>query len=681
NGPSITIRKFSKDPFTAEDLIAFGTMSREMVQFLRSCVRARVNMIVSGGTGSGKTTTLNVLSGFIPDKERIVTIEDTAELQLKQPNLVTLESRSANIEGKGEFTIRQLVINSLRMRPDRIVIGEVRGGEALDMLQAMNTGHDGSLSTLHANSPQDALARLETMILMTGIVLPLQAIREQISAAIELVVQQDRYSDGSRKITKISAVAGIKKDKVLVKDIFVFLQTSIDEKGRVSGEHRFTGFVPRCLEKLKAHGENIATDDSFGWGRQKEVLTAVNNKNCVVPQCEKVFADKKSMAVEPAKQQEGAPPRKPLPLPKLQQGGDPGAKEINEQDSDRKTKKQKKLEILLTTPVPVFASAQSPLQAAAAQTTNRKIGFLADLPPEASCSEKKSLPGAKQAQLPAANPKKEAALPDQRQAGSFNNERGRRVETTGITDLANMLALTVGDDEQETVVTGTAGLADLAGATENTGFADESFTILQEENEQERRTEEVDAGPLLPGEGTLPAREVIQEEAIAGAAEKKVGQAAAQEKESKSPLVSSKGADKNALPAVPTGAPTGENDVKSPGLAPAIPPGRRGIALAVNKNCGLYNFLRPGDKVDVLIIYHDQAAHEGQTARTAAQDALVLAVRENSNQGNTEKSVAHFFVILAVTPAQAEALAYASFKGTFYLTLCPGGPLTPAETG
>ena len=158
-------------------------------------------------------------------------------------------------------------------------------------------------------------------------------------------------------------------------------------------------------------------------------------------------------------------------------------------------------------------------------------------------------------------------------------------------------------------------------------------------------------------------------------------EAATKEKESKSPLVSSKGADKNALPAVPTGAPTGENDVKSPGLAPAIPPGRRGIALAVNKNCGLYNFLRPGDKVDVLIIYHDQAAHEGQTARTAAQDALVLAVRENSNQGNTEKSVAHFFVILAVTPAQAEALAYASFKGTFYLTLCPGGPLTPAETG
>ena len=199
-GPSLTIRKFAAEPFTVEDLLELGTMTQEMVTFLRACVRSRVNIIVSGGTGSGKTTTLNVLSSFIPDHERIITIEDTAELQLQQDHVVTLESRPANIEGKGQYTIRELVINSLRMRPDRIVVGEVRGAETLDMLQAMNTGHDGSISTLHANNPREALTRMETMVLMAGMDLPLPAVREQISSAIELIIQQSRFSDGRAKL-------------------------------------------------------------------------------------------------------------------------------------------------------------------------------------------------------------------------------------------------------------------------------------------------------------------------------------------------------------------------------------------------------------------------------------------------------------------------------------------------
>src|SRR5207249_1456304 len=199
-GPTITIRKFSKEPFTVEDLIRFATFTPEMASFLKACVEARLNIVVSGGTGSGKTTSLNVLSGFIPDDERIITIENAAELQLRQEHVVTLESRPSNVEGRGEITIRDLVINCLRIRPDRIVVGEVRGGEALDMLQAMNTGHDGSLTTAHANSPRDALSRLETMVLMAGMDLPIRAIREQIASAVDLIVQQERMKDGSRKV-------------------------------------------------------------------------------------------------------------------------------------------------------------------------------------------------------------------------------------------------------------------------------------------------------------------------------------------------------------------------------------------------------------------------------------------------------------------------------------------------
>ncbi|MGI6308989.1 MAG: CpaF family protein [Dethiobacteria bacterium] len=259
-GPTLTIRKFAADPFTSEDLISFGTMTREIARLFKSAVRARLNIIVSGGTGSGKTTTLNVLSSFIPDQERIVTIEDAAELQLRQEHVVTLESRPPDIEGKGKITIRDLVINSLRMRPDRIVIGEVRGGEALDMLQAMNTGHDGSISTLHANNPRDALARLETMVLMAGMDLPLRAIREQIASAIDLIIQQSRLPDGSRKIVKVTEVAGMEGDIITLQDLFVFEQAGFNERGRITGKHVPTGIIPRCMEKLQAYGENLPTD-------------------------------------------------------------------------------------------------------------------------------------------------------------------------------------------------------------------------------------------------------------------------------------------------------------------------------------------------------------------------------------------------------------------------------------
>ena len=256
-GPTITIRKFAVDPYTAEDLIGFGTISSEIVKFLRACVHGRLNIIISGGTGTGKTTLLNVLSGFIPNTDRIVTIEDAAELQLKQPHIVSLESRPPNIEGRGHVAIRDLVINSLRMRPDRIVVGEARGGEALDMLQAMNTGHDGSLSTVHANSARDALARLETMVLMAGYDLPVRAIREQVAAAVDLMIQIQRYSDGTRKVLRVSEVVGMEGDTITMQDIFVYKATGLNDKGYVAGKHMPTGIVPNFIDKLKLSGENI----------------------------------------------------------------------------------------------------------------------------------------------------------------------------------------------------------------------------------------------------------------------------------------------------------------------------------------------------------------------------------------------------------------------------------------
>ena len=250
-GPVITIRKFAKDPFHAEDLIRYGTVTPEMVTFLKACVEARLNILVSGGTGSGKTTTLNVMSDFIPEDERIVTVENAAELQLRQEHVVTLESRPANIEGRGEITIQQLVVNCLRMRPDRIVVGECRGGEALDMLQAMNTGHDGSLTTLHANTPRDALSRLETMVLMAGMDLPVRAIREQISSAVNLIVQQSRMKDGTRKIITITEVQGMEGDVIVTQDVFTFEQTGI-ENGKIVGRMKPTGIRPKFVERFES---------------------------------------------------------------------------------------------------------------------------------------------------------------------------------------------------------------------------------------------------------------------------------------------------------------------------------------------------------------------------------------------------------------------------------------------
>ena len=250
DGASLTIRKFARDPYTVEDLIKFGTLSAEAAAFLEACVKAHFNILVAGGTGSGKTTTLNVLSSFIPDTERVVTIEDAAELQLRQPHKVRLESRPARIDGTGRISIRELVVNALRMRPDRIVIGECRSGEALDMLQAMNTGHDGSLTTIHANTPRDTLSRLETLVLMSGVDLPQRAIREQIASAIHLIVQQSRLRDGSRRMTNITEVIGREGDTITLQDVFLFEETGIDGNGRIQGKLSPTGIRPQAMAKI-----------------------------------------------------------------------------------------------------------------------------------------------------------------------------------------------------------------------------------------------------------------------------------------------------------------------------------------------------------------------------------------------------------------------------------------------
>jgi len=249
-GPCITIRKFARIPFTVDDLIRFGTLTPEAAKFLEAAVKARLNIIVSGGTGSGKTTLLNVLSAFIPPDERIITIEDSAELQLKQEHVVRLESRPANIEGRGRVTIRDLVVNALRMRPERIVVGEVRAGEALDMLQAMNTGHDGSLTTAHSNSPRDTLARIETMVMMAGMELPLKAIRQQIASAIDLIVHAERLRDGSRRVVKISEVLGMEGDTILMQDVFEFVEERMEGE-KIIGRLKPTGLRPKAMEKIE----------------------------------------------------------------------------------------------------------------------------------------------------------------------------------------------------------------------------------------------------------------------------------------------------------------------------------------------------------------------------------------------------------------------------------------------
>ncbi|MBE0669309.1 MAG: CpaF family protein [Anaerolineales bacterium] len=260
DGPSITIRKFRKDKLQAEDLINFGSLTRQMADFLQACVKARFNIIISGGTGSGKTTLLNVMSGFIPENERIITIEDAAELQLQQDHVMRMETKPANTDGQHSVTIRDLVKNSLRMRPDRIVVGEVRGGEALDMLQAMNTGHDGSLTTVHANTPRDAMSRIETLVLMAGMDLPLKVVRQQISSAVDLIVQQTRLKDGQRKVTAVTEVAGMEGDIIVLTDIFKFNQTGVTEDGKVLGEVNATGIRPNFTPRLEAAGFKLSAD-------------------------------------------------------------------------------------------------------------------------------------------------------------------------------------------------------------------------------------------------------------------------------------------------------------------------------------------------------------------------------------------------------------------------------------
>ncbi len=257
DGPTITIRKFSKERLGVQDLINFGSITETMAQFLEACVKARLNIVISGGTGSGKTTLLNILSSYIPETDRIVTIEDAAELQLQQDHVVRMETKVPNVDGHGEVTIRALVRNSLRMRPDRIVVGEVRGGEALDMLQAMNTGHDGSLTTIHANAPRDALSRLETLVLMAGMDMPIKIVREQIASAVDLIVQQSRMTDGSRKVTYLTEVAGMEGDTIVMTDVFRFEQTGTDPAGRVLGELKPTGIRPLFMRRLEAAGFSL----------------------------------------------------------------------------------------------------------------------------------------------------------------------------------------------------------------------------------------------------------------------------------------------------------------------------------------------------------------------------------------------------------------------------------------
>jgi len=260
DGPSITIRKFRKDKLKTEDLINYGSLTRQMADFLEACVRARFNIVISGGTGSGKTTLLNVMSGFIPENERIITIEDAAELQLQQDHVMRMETKTANADGLHAVSIRELVKNSLRMRPDRIVVGEVRGGEALDMLQAMNTGHDGSLTTVHANTPRDAISRIETLVLMAGMDLPLKVVRQQISSAVDLIVQQTRLKDGQRKVTAVTEVAGMEGDIIVPTDIFKFNQTDVTSDGKVIGEINATGIRPNFTPRLVAAGFKLSAD-------------------------------------------------------------------------------------------------------------------------------------------------------------------------------------------------------------------------------------------------------------------------------------------------------------------------------------------------------------------------------------------------------------------------------------
>lgn len=618
-GPSLTIRKFAAKPLTAADLISHGTLTEEMALFLAACVRSRVNIVVSGGTGSGKTTTLNLLSNFIPANERIVTIEDTAELQLQQDHLVTLESRPANIEGKGQFTIRELVVNSLRMRPDRIIIGEVRGGEALDMLQAMNTGHDGSISTLHANSPRDALARLETMVLMAGMELPLRAIREQVGSAIELIVQQDRFGDGSRKITRISAVAGLQKENLVVKDIFVFQQSSIDEDGRVHGEHLATGYVPPCLEKLKANGESIVGGDRSAWNKNGEIIPSGNRRENLLDDEEPKNLEEAQGKKRYLEERRGEPEvfegAKVLPLEPKTFKEHRGYSVITGYQMQKNRvgkggeKEENKLGIQQSACNPMFEAAADPFQGAAIpmKELSGKTEHLADPmnSRHAVVREKESVP-------------------------YWEEERSHE-------------AIFKEGKEEEPPFPEIKPTWPSVRIKEN-GSADS-------EGQSVRIAGEVRGCSAVAGEKTIPAESRAE------------------------------GKDAWSCTAAETAENTPGKGIRQHGLAASIPPGRRAIALTVNENSGLYSYLKPGDKVDVLVIYHDQGVHEHLVARTAAQSAVVLDIRANGGKNSKceETDAAPFSVILAVTPAQSETLAYAGFKGSFCLALCPDTFLSPVD--
>ncbi len=725
-GPCVTIRKFSADPYTVENLINFGSLTREMAAFLSSAVRARENIIVSGGTGSGKTTTLNVISGFIPETERIVTIEDTAELQLHQDNLVPLESRPANMEGKGEFTIRELVMNSLRMRPDRIVVGEVRGGEALDMLQAMNTGHDGSISTLHANSPRDALARLETMVLMAGLELPLRAIREQINSAVGLIVHQARFNDGSRKITHISEVTGLEGDTVKLQDIFIYKQESLDGEGRVQGSHVPTGFMPLCLEKMRAFGEHFEMEAVPGFAAAAAPVPAAEATS---PEC-----------VCMTEEEENIP---------LLQSGENDLIEIEKGEAE--------------TSAP--AAKDGPLE---------KKDDVPDSPAPVSCHDEslsQSFPGKSEAEL--ASPiylKTEA--PARGEIGeeiSFSiylvNRGKKNLENINLTDellswKSRIDILAPGESrefETEYIIPGDRGSClkgttvvraeSMGGEKVETGF-DYSVQVLAPQVEivvqnpaegisgdtvslaftVTNSSIEVDLVNLQISDPSLdwseqlellPAREsgffqvqyqLPRDSGEAGSvvsvfAESRFGQAAMARQEWSFPVMD--GAPNGGAAAPDNGAhltlvktdsvtgqpcrtlleenseaardlamplveeemngetPSHAQDInKNTRKALSVPAGMHGFAIPVNATTDLCKFMQPGDRVDVLAV---SPAPEGNPVCSTLENAFLLAIEEPTN-GKTSATV-----MLAVTLPQLQTLACALPGGTFHLLLRPQG--------
>jgi pilus assembly protein CpaF len=616
-GPSITIRKFSADPFTVDDLIELGTMSRDMARFLEACVRSRVNIIVSGGTGSGKTTTLNVLSGFIPDDERIITIEDTAELQLRQDNIVTLESRPANIEGRGQYTIRELVINSLRMRPDRIVVGEVRGAEALDMLQAMNTGHDGSISTLHANNPRDALSRLETMVLMAGMELPLRVVREQINSAVELIIQQSRFSDGTRRITRISEVAGMKKDEIFLQDIFVFKQSEIDEDGRIIGEHIPTGVYPKCMDKLNSCGESSVVES---------ILEKISDYKEEEAGDSELFEEDFQEENQPQSYQDENQPQlyqdeePDLELQPTGSGSDPypdvagGEEPAEDEEDDEVDEGDEEFTGVITEEL---AGDTVLLE----EEDAREHHLLdEELPAGYQDTEnKETSPGEENDQEPA--------------------DDDYLLEPVSVTSSSRAYGET---SEQ------------IKGSVISLNSFREGYAPPVDYRPVDEQILEVEPGlGVEQSSGIEPDPDVKPVHDI------------------------------ESVPDAGYTAEVAPADIEPPevkrssSLSSRLPQSMRGISIPLNTGSGLFDFINAGDRVDVLVIYADKNdSGELPAARTAAQDALVLEIRETCCENNVELKRPAAAAILAVTLKQAEVLAYACLKGSFHLTLRPGSNTT-----